>query len=116
MQEDKTEEETEVASYYSGPSAWNNFYIDKYLYSLLFWDYLYHAALLYSYILSWLHCIIMYSIQADVSGFMNKSPNITNAIMGQCTNILIHWWINAPMQKHKCTNVFMNQYIIEPVL
>ena len=39
MQEDKTEEETEVASYYSGPSAWNNFYIDKYLYSLLFWDF-----------------------------------------------------------------------------
>ena len=39
MQEDKTEEETEVASYCSGPSAWNNFYIDKYLYSLLIWDF-----------------------------------------------------------------------------
>ena len=75
---------------------------------------LYHAALLYSYILSWLYCIIMYSIQADMSGFMNKSPNIIHAIMHQCTNILfidefIHQWKSTNALMYLWTNALLNQ-------
>ena len=103
MQEDKTEEETEVASYHSGPSAWNNLYIDKYLYSLLFWDFTvpcYTAVFLYIILIILYHYVFYTSWCVRLYEQISKYYPCNNAPMHQYIILLMNLYTNEKAQMH----------------